>query len=528
MNNLINKKTYQIFIFSFIFIILSLFNINKTSADYYYWTDSIHTGESSFDTKEDCEERLKMVHPSHKTSGSCYESKEVASITSFSPTTGKPYDTITIIGKNLRTIKSIYFNNQISTFDGKTSGSSTEIKVTVPNGATTGPIIINTEFRGIAKSKTNFIINDTDLYWWYLNSTGQIRGVDGHHSLNGFKDKNSCEEAKSEYIKTINSMSLKLSDCFQRTTKEVSEQIKNESKGSVVDVSPGNSPLSTAVSPIYKLLAPIGSLTQIETNNIGSYFNTLFKIAIGLCAALAVIMIIIYGIMHMGSDSVFGKVEAMGKIQNALLGLLLAIGSYVLLNTIDPSLTGSEIKIKQTEVDILLNSNSIYKKTAADGVRCKVLASGPCTVANLNKTFGDKAESMSKICNIESSGNPSRKSDTDIDANKVPFSIGLFQINMVVHGDKFKGTSGNSCSNLFTKKDGSAIVGSNYIQKINGKYVYDVKLNPKYRLYYESCVNTLLDPGRNIEIAKKLVTERGNTLGAWYYSDYDICPSAFK
>jgi hypothetical protein len=97
---------------------------------------------------------------------------------------------------------------------------------------------------------------------------------------------------------------------------------------------------AVALSDDYKLLAPIGTLTTFNTKNIGEYFNMMFMLAIGLCAALAVLVIIFSAIQYMGTESIFGKTEAKSKIFGAILGLLIALGSYAILNTISPDLTG--------------------------------------------------------------------------------------------------------------------------------------------------------------------------------------------
>ena len=104
---------------------------------------------------------------------------------------------------------------------------------------------------------------------------------------------------------------------------------------------------------VYKLLAPIGKLVEAP-DNIGDYFNTIFLIAIGLCGALAVIMIVIGGVQYMGDESIFGKTEAKSKIMSAVLGLLIALGSYALLNTVNPDLLGKRgINIKAVSAEII-------------------------------------------------------------------------------------------------------------------------------------------------------------------------------
>jgi hypothetical protein len=114
------------------------------------------------------------------------------------------------------------------------------------------------------------------------------------------------------------------------------------------DITPIN---DTSKPDIYKLLAPIGTLKEAPTD-IGTYFNTIFNIAIGLCGVLAVIMIVIGGVQYMGDESVFGKTDAKDRIYNAVLGLLIALGSFALLNTINPDLLGGTLSIKSVSAGI--------------------------------------------------------------------------------------------------------------------------------------------------------------------------------
>ncbi len=111
---------------------------------------------------------------------------------------------------------------------------------------------------------------------------------------------------------------------------------------------------STTTDPSkYKMLAPFAGFTEAP-ENIGEYLNKVFVIAIGLCAALAVLMMIIAGVKYMGEESLFGKVNAKEQIKNALFGLLIALSAYALLNTIDPRLIGGgglNIGVVSLEID---------------------------------------------------------------------------------------------------------------------------------------------------------------------------------
>lgn len=103
----------------------------------------------------------------------------------------------------------------------------------------------------------------------------------------------------------------------------------------------------------YNLLAPIGSIKKVETDDVGKYFNIIFKIVIALCAVLAVIYIVIGGVQYMGDESIFAKTEAKKNILSAIFGLLIALGSYALLNTINPDLLGGDgLNIKTTKIEI--------------------------------------------------------------------------------------------------------------------------------------------------------------------------------
>ncbi|MEI6553395.1 MAG: hypothetical protein WCO09_02405, partial [bacterium] len=68
------------------------------------------------------------------------------------------------------------------------------------------------------------------------------------------------------------------------------------------------------------------------------YLNILIRIFIGICAILAMIMIVMGGIQYMTSELVSSKQAAKESIMNAILGLLLALGAFAILNTINPDL----------------------------------------------------------------------------------------------------------------------------------------------------------------------------------------------
>lgn len=96
-------------------------------------------------------------------------------------------------------------------------------------------------------------------------------------------------------------------------------------------------PTVALAAPVtYDLLAPVGTLPATVT--LTQYLQGIFQTIVGIVGVLAVIMIVICGIRLMGSGSAGGKSEAKQCIWNAIFGILLAIGSWLLLNTINPLL----------------------------------------------------------------------------------------------------------------------------------------------------------------------------------------------
>lgn len=79
-------------------------------------------------------------------------------------------------------------------------------------------------------------------------------------------------------------------------------------------------------------------VVNITEQRLASFFNMLFQIIIGLIILLAIILVIGGGIIYMGSGSFTKKERAQKQIQRALGGLLLALSSVMILQTINPDL----------------------------------------------------------------------------------------------------------------------------------------------------------------------------------------------
>lgn len=346
-----NKNFYKLAGIFFILFFASFF-ITKSklfAAESWYYTTIGPVGTDArvevggFTSKDTCLTALKVVHFSWNPSPDCYLAQNVK-ITSFSPTQGKYGDVVTINGSEFKDVQKVLFgttevNNAYVVVD-----SYSKIRILqVPASAVTGKITVKTKIHGEAVSSTNFVISlmPTDMRWWYRKNVinNPIQGP--------FL---TLAECNTDRIKFGSNTQNK--ECFQETIDNIN-RIKEEEKNK----EDNPTPVDPKVDPkdgsgLYTLLAPIGDFKEAPTN-VGDYFNIIFKIVIGLCGALAVVMIVIGGVQYMGDESIFGKTEAKSRITSAIIGLLIALGSYALLNTINPDLLGGGgVSIEQVSAEI--------------------------------------------------------------------------------------------------------------------------------------------------------------------------------
>lgn len=168
-----------------------------------------------------------------------------------------------------------------------------------------------------------------------------------------------------------------------------------------VEVNPSQE-LTPSDNNTYNLLAPIGTIKQIKTSDgIGDYLNIIFKIIIGLCGALAVIMIVIGGIQYMGNESVFGKTEAKSRILSAILGLLIALGAYAILYTINPALTGQNgISIEEVDVQVDTREDNNYTMPQANKIISEATATKNVVIGRTGSGVISMPGVVNKIINV--------------------------------------------------------------------------------------------------------------------------------
>ncbi len=104
----------------------------------------------------------------------------------------------------------------------------------------------------------------------------------------------------------------------------------------------------------YCLLAPLGDLLGGESGRIdivnggmAAYLEGMFRAGIAIATGLTLIMIVIGGLQYVSTDAWGGKSEGKEKITQALLGLLLALGTVLIVQELNPTLLRRDLDLNE-------------------------------------------------------------------------------------------------------------------------------------------------------------------------------------
>ncbi len=116
-------------------------------------------------------------------------------------------------------------------------------------------------------------------------------------------------------------------------------------------------PVSATTTPTdYKLLEPlpfVGKTGSEEPEAVAtsvSYVQGIMRLIIALAGALTVMKLVFAGFKYMTTEAFTGKTGAKDDISNALIGFLLVISSYILLNTINPKFLNFDLTIEGVNI----------------------------------------------------------------------------------------------------------------------------------------------------------------------------------
>lgn len=130
---------------------------------------------------------------------------------------------------------------------------------------------------------------------------------------------------------------------------------------SIVDPLPSN--YQEEYIPLADL--PFEGLNGGPTPSLGEYLASIFRMAIVVIVILAVLMIVYHGVAYATTGAVGKKDDHRKGVGNAILGLVLALGSWLLLNTISPRLA-SQLSIGIPEVNLDGDAESISTSGSTD------------------------------------------------------------------------------------------------------------------------------------------------------------------
>jgi hypothetical protein len=139
-----------------------------------------------------------------------------------------------------------------------------------------------------------------------------------------------------------------------------------------LQASGSKSPLQRATTE-YRMLAPLGNLIgtngvlDIANGGLSTYLNTMFRVGIIVATALAIIMITMGGLKYASTDAINGKSEGKTMIQQALLGLVLALMSVLLLQQINPALLKSDLGLQDIKINSKINTTSVPLRNDGGG-----------------------------------------------------------------------------------------------------------------------------------------------------------------
>ncbi len=156
------------------------------------------------------------------------------------------------------------------------------------------------------------------------------------------------------------------------------KNIQTKSGNDLNDIDPT---ISESVSKRgYKLLAPIDNFPtaipspeQCKTDptiqfcNIGDFINLLIELAIAIAAVMLVIKLVINGYVYMVSDTPFKMNNAKQNIMDSIIGILLALTAYMLLNTINPQLVNNSITLEEAVLETGGDTNDPTDFSGIDG-----------------------------------------------------------------------------------------------------------------------------------------------------------------
>jgi hypothetical protein len=243
--------------------------------------------------------------------------------------------------------------------------------------------------------------------------------------------------------------------------------------------------------------------------------NQIYKFSIVLASVIGVFFIVIAGYIYMSAE---GNSESVDKaksiIESTIVSLVILLGGFVFLNTLNPDLVQFHGNTLQP---VNLTAPSTTGTSSGGGGSCQAPTVGPATASALAQScFGTNASNAAMISGKETGGTSNLGSTVDIcqdqNGNKISYtgqyssyskgyasvSWGLFQINISAHPIVTSNGTSLPCPSAFS----SMYTGTNKKCTITNMTLY------------EQCVGAAIDAATNINNAC-LISNNGTNWSQW-------------
>ena len=135
-----------------------------------------------------------------------------------------------------------------------------------------------------------------------------------------------------------------------------------------------------------------------------AFVNSLYKLAIGLAAVLAVLQIIRAGIMYMGGDSVTEKKEAKNLIALSIGGLVLILSPVIVFSIINPKILDLQIaglsELASTTVTTYESGGGVVSGDGTTNTCGTYVSVGQVAQSTACSTLGDGYEDVAGSCSM--------------------------------------------------------------------------------------------------------------------------------
>ncbi|HEV7121604.1 MAG TPA: pilin [Candidatus Paceibacterota bacterium] len=274
-----------------------------------------------------------------------------------------------------------------------------------------------------------------------------------------------------------------------------------------------------------------GQATAMDWGCLLQVFQNVLNVLVSV-SILAVVFFIAWAgftLIVSGSNPA-GRTKAKNRMLNAVLGLMLILGSWLIVDAVMKVLYNPSTAFSGTQFgpwnEILgsdpnayclrYNANPGVLTTGINGTpisgsdilnpgttgssaggssaggNCQVKTSGACASSNFTSAFGSAANQASQICSAESANGNLLQGDKTTSGD--PVSFGLFQVNITAHQ-----VAGLDCPHAFD----SVFTGSHHNVKI---------INPAL---YQQCKTAALDPNNNAAAAAVIYNKDHGSFKEW-------------